>query len=70
MDLHEISHLSVEEKKARFRQTTITHRLLEQTHRKIMQVVREPDWIYLRADLWPDRGRKKQDDRNGGQADQ
>ena len=42
MDPREISHLSIEEKKARFRQATITHRLLEQTHRKIMQVVREP----------------------------
>jgi Cdc6-like AAA superfamily ATPase len=42
MDPREISHLSIVEKKARFRQATITHRLLEQTHRKIMQVVREP----------------------------
>ncbi len=42
MDWTEISHLSSEEKKARFRQTTITHRLLEQTHRKIVQAVREP----------------------------
>ena len=42
MDPREISHLSIEEKKARFRQATITHRLLEQTHRKMMQVVREP----------------------------
>jgi hypothetical protein len=42
MDPREISHLSIEEKKARFRQTTITHRLLEQTHRKMMQAVREP----------------------------
>ena len=42
MDWTEISYLSVEEKKARFRQATITHRLLEQTHRKIKQVVREP----------------------------
>jgi hypothetical protein len=42
MDPREISHLSIEEKKARFRQATITHRLLEQTHHKIMQAVREP----------------------------
>ncbi len=42
MDPREISHLSIEEKKARFRQATITHRLLEQTHRKIVQAVREP----------------------------
>jgi hypothetical protein len=42
MDWTESSHLSSEEKKARFRQATITHRLLEQTHRKILQVVREP----------------------------
>jgi hypothetical protein len=42
MDWTEISHLSIEEKKARFRQATITHRLPEQTHRKIMRAVREP----------------------------
>ncbi len=42
MDPRDISHLSIEEKKARFRQATITHRRLQQTHRKIMQVVREP----------------------------
>jgi hypothetical protein len=42
MDWTEISHLSIEEKKARFRQVTITHRLLEQTHRKIVRAVREP----------------------------
>jgi hypothetical protein len=42
MDPREISHLSIEEKKARFRQATITHRLLEQTHRKIVRAVREP----------------------------
>ncbi len=42
MDQREISHLSIEEKKARFRQATITHRLLEQTHRKIVRAVREP----------------------------
>jgi hypothetical protein len=42
MDPREISHLSTEEKKARFRQTTITHRLLEQTHHKIVRAVREP----------------------------
>jgi transcriptional regulator with XRE-family HTH domain len=42
MDPREISHLSIEEKKARFRQVTVTHRLLEQTHRKIVQAVREP----------------------------
>ncbi len=42
MDPREISHLSIEEKKAQFRQATITHRLLEQTHRKILRVVREP----------------------------
>jgi hypothetical protein len=42
MDPREISHLSIEEKKARFRQTTVTHRLLEQTHRKIVRAVREP----------------------------
>src|SRR5262249_33286825 len=42
MDLREISHLSTEEKKARFRQITIAHRRLEQTHNKIVQAVREP----------------------------
>jgi hypothetical protein len=42
MDPREISHLSIEEKKAQFRQATITHRLLEQTHRKIVRAVREP----------------------------
>ncbi len=42
MDPREISHLSIEEKKAQFRQATITHRLLEQTHRKILRAVREP----------------------------
>jgi len=42
MDPRDISHLSREEKKARFRQITVTHRLLEQTHRKIVQAVREP----------------------------
>src|SRR5438034_3320420 len=42
MDLRDINHLSIEEKKARFRQVTVTHRLLEQTHRKIVRVVREP----------------------------
>src|SRR2546427_3039399 len=42
MDLRDINHLSIEEKKARFRQVTVTHRLLEQTHRKIVRAVREP----------------------------
>jgi len=42
MDSRELEHLSIEEKKARFRQTTITHRLLEQTHHKIVRAVREP----------------------------
>jgi hypothetical protein len=42
MDPRDINHLSVEEKKARFRQVTVTHRLLEQTHRKIVRAVREP----------------------------
>src|SRR6266487_2744722 len=42
MDPREINHLSVEEKKARFRQATVTHRLLGQTHRKILRAVREP----------------------------
>lgn len=42
MDPREISHLSIEEKKARFRQVTVTHRLLEQTHHKIVRAVREP----------------------------
>jgi Cdc6-like AAA superfamily ATPase len=42
MDPREISHLSIEEKKARFRQVTVTHCLLEQTHRKIVRAVREP----------------------------
>ena len=42
MDPRDISHLSSEEKKARFRQTTITHRLLQQTHHKIVRAVREP----------------------------
>ncbi len=42
MDLHDINHLSIEEKKARFRQVTVTHRPLEQTHRKIVRAVREP----------------------------
>jgi hypothetical protein len=42
MDPREIGHLSIEEKKAQFRQATITHRLLEQTHRKILRAVREP----------------------------
>jgi hypothetical protein len=42
MDPHDINHLSIEEKKARFRQVTVTHRLLEQTHRKIVRAVREP----------------------------
>ncbi len=42
MDPREIEDLSVEEKKARFRQATVTHRLLEQTHRKILRAVREP----------------------------
>jgi hypothetical protein len=42
MDQREISHLSTEEKKARFRQTTITHRLLQQTHHKIVRAVHEP----------------------------
>ncbi len=42
MDPHETSHLSIEEKKARFRQVTITHQRLEQTHRKIMRAVHEP----------------------------
>ena len=42
MNTREISHLSNEEKKARFRQTTITHRRLQQTHHKIVQAVREP----------------------------
>ncbi len=42
MDPSEISHLSIEEKKARFRQVTVTHCLLEQTHHKIVRAVREP----------------------------
>ena len=42
MDPREISHPSIEEKKAQFRQATITHRLLEQTHRTILRAVREP----------------------------
>ncbi|GHO98721.1 hypothetical protein KSF_087690 [Reticulibacter mediterranei] len=42
MDLRDIHHLSIEERKARFRQVTVTHHLLEQTHRKIMRAVREP----------------------------
>jgi hypothetical protein len=42
MELHELGHLSVEEKKAFFRKATITHRLLEQTHRTIVRAVREP----------------------------
>jgi AAA domain len=42
MDPHDISHLSIEEKKARFRQATITHRLLEVAHRQIVRAVHEP----------------------------
>jgi energy-coupling factor transporter ATP-binding protein EcfA2 len=42
MESHEMSRLSIEEKKVQFRQATITHRLLEQTHRKILRAVREP----------------------------
>jgi len=42
MDLRDINHLSIEEKKAQFRQVTVTHRLLEQAHRKIVRAVREP----------------------------
>jgi AAA domain len=42
MGPREINHLSIEEKKARFRQVTVTHRLLEQAHRKIVRAVREP----------------------------
>ncbi len=42
MEPHGTRHLSIEEKKAQFRQATITHRLLEQTHRKIVRAVREP----------------------------
>ena len=34
--------LSIEEQKARFRQTAITHRLLEQTARAIVRAIQEP----------------------------
>ena len=42
MEHAELLGLSPEEKKAWFKQATITHRLLEQTHRKIVRAVREP----------------------------
>src|SRR5712691_12687315 len=41
MEHQEMEALSSEEKKVRFKQATITHRLLEQTDRAIMRAIRE-----------------------------
>ena len=42
MESHEMSHLSLEEKKALFMNIAITHRQLDQTHSKILRAVRQP----------------------------
>src|SRR5947208_7074649 len=41
MEHQEMERLSPEEKKARFKEATVTHRLLEQTDRAVMRAIRE-----------------------------